>query len=271
MMHLLKSLSMLMCLLNPLHILAHIRILAPGQKLDQRNSISYPDFDCELIMQQDGNLLTKKGGEKAWSSEGLVPGTEDNEFFAKMLKTGRLVVKSKGIEGKPFFSSKTNQITLNEEEGGLYFENDCSIKIARDHSTDFVWANIRTKLMCGNRLEKGQMFKYPENNPVYTLSLQHDGNLVIFRGADRSDFDGRHDIIYSAHSFSEQDDFYLEITHDGYLVLKEEVEDSNQYEEFWSLRLVDPEENSGGYSLTLTEDGFGYELENSCAAEDFTA
>lgn len=271
-MYLLKKIPFLFCFLDSAYVAAHFRILGPSKKLKEGESLSYiGSNDCEMTMQQDGNLIVKKGGEKTWSSEGSVPGGKGNEFFAKMLVNGRFVVRSKGQGKKPIFTTRTREMKLDPEEGGLYVEEDCSIKIARDNSQDIIWANVRTKLQCGNRLGKGEMFKFPESNPMYTLSLQHDGNLIIFRGEDRSDLNGKEDIVFKSDSESYQEDFYLEMLDNGYLVLKEKIENLKNYVEFWSMKVAENDGKNEGYSLTLTEDGFGYTKEPNCVKEHFTA
>jgi len=269
MMKLVNLISILFFSTFPIRSLANYRILAPGEKLLEGERIGIINNHCELIMQKDGNLVIQKDGNVTWSTEGLPPGTDGNEFFAKMLKTGDLVVKS---NGQKFYSTKTfRDVTLDDDNGGLYFENDCTISIATNvNNHDFIWANVRTNLYGGNRLGKGDMFKYPENNPMFTLYLKHDGELQIFRGVDRSKFDGPNDIVFRSYSFSDKEDFFLQLLCDGELVLKEKVSSNPaRYEEYWSLRFTN-QPNLQGYSLTLSEFGFAYVAEDECKNERYS-
>ena len=241
----------------PVHTFGRELILSPGTKIKEGRVFEHGH--CKMIVQNDGNLIIKRNDEVTWTSEGKVPGSEGNKFFARMQLNGDFVVKSKGQV--PVFRSYTKGLELSDG-GGLYFEDNCDIAVSRKSPHDIIWSNVRSQFHCGDRLRKGEMFRYADEHAVYTLYLQHDGNLVIFEGNDKSDIHPNTITYHEAAAFSEKDEFYLEFTCDGVLELKEKKDDnSKKYEVYWSLRLV-PESKLRGkkteYSLTLPEGKFGY-------------
>lgn len=264
------SLFNVFLLLNLTYTLASTRIMAPGDKLHEGKNIEHKN--CMIFMQKDGNLVVKRDNVNTWSTEGRTPGSKANEFYARMQRDGNFLVKSRGQS--PVFSTRTQKNDLDDDLGGLYFNEDCILSIAKDSSEDIIWSNIRSKLHSGNRLRKGEMFHYPPSDPKYTLYLQHDGNLVVFRGADFSDFNGPKQTIFSAHAFSKRNDFYLKVSCDGRLILKELVnDDPKQYEMYWFMQLVDRKLLRGsntGYSLTLSNDDIGFVEEDECKDENYT-
>ena len=239
-------------------------VLREGKKMEFKQ--------CELFMQKDGNVVVKNDGAVTWSALGGVPGSGHDNFRLKMKSDGNLIIRS---DRKRFFKTKTSGNDLNSNEGGLYFGPNCELMIKRMSQNDIVWSNIRTKLYSGNRLQKGEMFKFPESEPEYVLYLQQDGNLVMFKGTNKSDKPASKFVIFSSNTSSDKEEFFLKVTCDGRLVLKHLVsKQPARYETYWEHRLVpksDFKQDKKGYSITLSKDGLGYELESECKLDDFTA
>lgn len=267
-MNLIKPTLVLFFSLYPVQSFGHKLILTPGEKIMEDKIFTHGN--CELIVQKDGNLVVKKNGKRAWSSEGKVPGSKGNKYFARMQKNGDFVVKSKGK--MPVFRSYTNGQELGDN-GGLYFEDNCDLIVAKKSRNDIIWSNVRSNFQSGNRLRKGEMFRFLDHNIVFTLHLQHDGNLIVFKGKDLSEFSVEK-VTYTAHVFSQTDEFFLEFTCDGHLILKEKLNaNSKDYEEYWVHRLVADSslrEKNSGYALTLPKGVFDYTKEDKCMDEDFT-
>ena len=244
--------------------------MVPGAVLREGKKIEFKQ--CEIFMQKDGNVVVKNNGFVTWSTLGGVPGYGHSKFRLKMRHNGSLIIKS---DKKRLFKTKASKSYLDSSEGGLYFGSDCELLIKGMSKDDVVWSNIRTKLHSGNRLKKGEMFKFPESHPEYVLYLQQDGNLIIFKGTNKSDKPKLEHVIFSSNTFTDKDQFFLMITCNGRLVLKHLVSKApTRYETYWEHQLVPRKmlkKSQKGYSITLSEDGFGYALENECKHEDFTA
>lgn len=265
-----KSLSIILFLSISTHILADYRIMDPDAVLREGENIEFKQ--CKLFMQNDGNVVVKRDGLTAWSALGAVPESGHNKFRLKMKSDGNLIIRS---NKKRLFKTKTSTSDLDSSEGGLYFGPDCELMIKGKSQNDVVWSNIRTKLQSGNRLRKGEMFKFPEDHPEFVLYLQHDGNLVMFAGIDKSDKPASKNVIFTSNTFTEKDDFFLTVTCNGRLVLKHLVSKApTRYETYWEHRLVPRNhlrKDQKGFSITLSKDGLGYKLESECKHEDFTA
>ena len=265
-----KVFSIILFLCSSSPILGDNRIMGPDAVLREGQKIDFKQ--CELFVQRDGNVVVKNDGVVTWSALGGVPESDHDNFRLKMKRDGNLIVRS---NKKRFFKTKTSADDLDSDEGGLYFGPDCELMIKRMSQNDVVWSNIRTKLYSGNRLQKGEMFKFPESQPEFVLYLQQDGNLVMFKGTNKSDKPASKDIIFNSKAFTDKDEFFLNIACDGRLVLKHLVSKRPaRYETYWEHQLVprnDLNQDKKGYSITLSKDGLGYELESECKLEDFTA
>jgi len=258
-------------------------ILAPGGRLDQGQTVSSANGECKLLLQGDGNLIVRKNGNSTWSSGSfnVAPfNTHANvgPFFLKLQRGGAMVIKD-DINGDVIYSTRTRNMPLDNTLGGLFFNEDCSITVKANNDHYDLWTNVRTKFYGGNRLDNGEMIKYPINNPQYTLILQNDGNLILFEGVDRSDYDGAQDIIWGAGVTSDAgaDKFFLKFTCDGRLVLKEVI--NNVSVTYWSMSVASTGSGSGGttaqgYSLILQSDDstpFGYDpIDAACQTESYT-
>lgn len=241
----------------PFFCLVHVRILALGEKLYEGDSLKHRY--CELILRPDGNLIVERHGVPIWSSEDMYISHRHggNKFFAEMKRNGDFIVKARGED--PIFKTYTYGANLNYHSGGLYMKGNCDIVIADDFPFRIIWSNIRTTFNAGNRLRKGEMFVYPEWYPMYTLLLQHDGNLVVFRGENMSDLHGPHNVLFSADIHTHQNEFFLQLNCDGLLVLREKI--GGHYVIYWSMRLLPHDFNKSyyrGYSLTLSNHGIGH-------------
>lgn len=244
------------------------KILAPGERLQQGQVVTN-NGKCKLLLQSDGNLIVKKDDKNTWSSGTHDTHTSDGPFFLKLNRGGALVIRTDSDEG--IFSTNTRNIMLDNEQGGLFFNNqDCTISIKADDEKYDIWTNIRSNFYNGNRLERGDMIKYPP----YILHLQNDGNLVMFEGTDLSDYDGPGDILWGAGvtSSSDSDRFFLKFTCDGRLVLKERI--GNTVESYWTESVVTQGESVGsnGLSLILQPDDntfpFGYDSIENAACQN---
>merc|ERR1711862_508906 len=127
-------------------------------------------------------------------------------FYLKMQRGGAMVIRNGN--GDPIYSTRTRRMMLNDDLGGLFFNEDCSITVKADNDNYDLWTNVRTTFYGGNRLDRGEMIKYPPNDPQYTLVLQNDGNLLLFAGEDKSDFNGQADILWGAMVTSSAEKFF---------------------------------------------------------------
>merc|ERR1712013_506789 len=104
--------------------------------------------------------------------------------------------------------------------------------------------------------------------------LQNDGNLILFEGEDKSDFNGHEDILWGAGVTSNADKFFLKFTCDGRLVLKELINGTSV--PYWSMSILSENDSvdTQGYSLVLKDDDsapFGYDpIDAPCQTRSYT-
>ena len=97
------------------------KILAPGQRLQQEQVVTNTNGRCKILLQSDGNLIVKKDDKNTWSSGTHNTHTSDGPFFLKLNRGGALVIRTESGEG--IFSTNTRNIMLDNEQGGLFFNN----------------------------------------------------------------------------------------------------------------------------------------------------
>lgn len=242
------------------------RIVAPRERLEQGQTISSADGRCTLLLQNDGNLVVQKDGQNAWSSGSFNQppfNTHDTEgpFFLKLQKRGAMVVRNRN--GDAVYVTDTRNMELDDDEGGLFFNQDCTITIKANNERYDIWTNVRSTFYAGNRLARGEMIKYPPigDDTRHTLILQNDGNLILFEGEDRSDYNGPSDILWGAGTTSDTnaDHFYLKFTCDGRLILNQIV--SGVTSTYWSMQLP-----SGDAGVPTATQGYSLILQNNVSA-----
>ena len=149
--------------------------LNPGQSLAPGKSLTSQDGGCELIYQMDGNLVLYQtaDGQAIWDSKTAItpPGA------AIMQTDGNFVLYIADGAG-PYWATGTNR------PGSWLRVVDGSFAVG--DTTSWVWSGSQLhpgQLQVGGSLLPGQILISPNN--IYWFNYQPDGNLVVFRTADR--------------------------------------------------------------------------------------
>jgi len=190
-------------------------ILEPGTTLKSR------DGSCQLSLQRDGNLISRRRGpfwtkpaswepihkSVTWTSGAHKVG----DYHATLTTNGNLQV----LDGtKIVYSTHVYGPSHDNAMHELRFTETCALRIMRreEHEEEFrrVWTNFHVVLDnfsaqdspgLDNVLQRGEYFTYPGQNygtvcgtgadfcmdVPFSLRLQHDCNLVTFVGHDHGD------------------------------------------------------------------------------------
>ncbi len=167
-------------------------VLTVGSELTAGNCLYYPNGEnndtFSLCMQTDGNLVLYVSGthivgdinynlnkQPIWSAGTYGTGSDDHLV---MQTDGNLVVYTSS--GQPVWNSGTYG-TGNLNHLSLQSNGDLSIVASSSH---LVWTNnihdVSSTLFAGETLLAGQSIE----NSNYRLTMQTDGNLVVYRNAN---------------------------------------------------------------------------------------
>lgn len=143
-----------------------------GEGLSAGQYVLSPNGRYQLVLQPDGNLVEYAAGRRAvWAS-----GTDGHPGATLAMQAdGNLVVY--GTDGAPLWASGTMG-----RHGAFVMPGDDGNLVMYSAGSAPVWATgtIDNQLAAGERLRAGQSLDAP--NGRYRLSMQADGNLVLYDG-----------------------------------------------------------------------------------------
>jgi hypothetical protein len=160
--------------------------LRMGARLAPGDSHVSPNGRYRLLMQHDGNLVLYRvrRGQPArsralWSTQsGGNPGAS-----ALMQGDGNFVVYSKSRD--PLYATGTTALAGESRRSSVVVRDDGSVVVVRRAAHVALWSSSddRSVLATGQLLRAGQSRQSP--NRRYLLTMQTDGNLVLYDAARR--------------------------------------------------------------------------------------
>lgn len=194
------------------------KLIEDGEYILSGESIIFPELNCYLKLQDDGNLVLSRGtpGNRRGTIWSTSTSYESGKYFAKLQGDGNLVIH----RGTP--SSVGDAIYTSHSVGGhgdyfLGMDGDgrlCIFEGTLNNIKRTVWSNIKHKIEAGDLLLEGEIFKTPGVNAF--LTLQGDGNLVLYKGSGKDDKQGS---LWSAECKSDAKDHFLNFQKDGNMVV----------------------------------------------------
>jgi hypothetical protein len=146
-------------------------LLRPGALLRTGHAVRSPNKRYTLLMQTDGNLVLYRGRTALWGS-----GTEGHPGASALMQTdGNLVIYSKAK------TALWNTATYAHNGAYLAVQNDGNLVIYGKAGKALWWRAVYNQLLqAGEILKPGQAVLSASRR--YTLLMQTDGNLVLYRG-----------------------------------------------------------------------------------------
>jgi hypothetical protein len=149
-------------------------VVPPGTELAADRPVTSANGQYSLVMQQDGNLvLYANPGKAIWDTH-----TQGRGLKAVMQKDGNLVVYTPA--GKPQFDTATGghpgaQLAVQNDGNLVIYGPDGEVLWGRQ----LTWSTARP----GDVLDAGRVVR--SANKKCFLAMQDDGNLVLYRAADK--------------------------------------------------------------------------------------
>ncbi|KAK3397121.1 hypothetical protein B0T20DRAFT_356024 [Sordaria brevicollis] len=155
--------------------------LNAGEELTNGQRISSPNGEYTLVMQEDCNLVLCRKGESPIWERGKTPGVAAERLVFR--KDGELELLTwsgdqkwaTGTAGR----GNSNSFFAIRDDGNLVIETDGQIAWSSKTGPEIPVAK-RDRIKGGERLIAGEALTSP--NGRFTLTLQNDGNFVLYEG-----------------------------------------------------------------------------------------